>query len=722
MPAKAPASLEIEITDLGTISFNADHLKRPVMDLSDPQPVIAGASFLSEGTGLVSATRAEQRQPSLLVCVGPSCGSDYGVHKGAELARRFGVPWHAAYVETPGLQRLPSSQREHILKILKAAEDLGAVSVVLAADSVPRAIADFARSHAVSTILFGRSHRFCPWRIPLRTKIASCIRQVDVIEAGEPLGAGPEAARNDVGGVPLSTARGRSGSWRFLAAAAASLVTVLLATPLTPYLDLANIVMLFLLTVVIVAIRFGRGAAVIATVVGVAAFDFFFVRPRFSFSVGDFQYLVMFGVMLAVGLIITHFTGGLRYQAQVAAQREARSKTLYEFSHALSGTLRIDQVLEITKKFVQRTFRARATLLLPDDAGRLQPRSTRDESGAIARMSVLELGAAQWAYDNAAPAGTGTTLLPDSGYFYLPLVAPVRTRGVLVIQPESRRGLLIPELRQHLDTFATLAAIALERVHYIDVAQEALVHMESERLRNSLLSALSHDLRTPLTSLVGLSESLSLSKPMLAPAQQALALALRDEALRMNNMVSNLLDMARLQSGDVKLNLQWQSLEEVVGSSLRATQYQLQQHHIRTALPRGLPLVQFDAVLIERVLCNLLENASKYTPCGSWICIAAEQRGAVLAITVQDNGPGLPANLEEVIFEKFIRGASESSTPGIGLGLSICLAIMEAHHGTIYFEAPVGGGASFVFTIPLGDVPPMPDLQEAEIGNRLDES
>jgi two-component system, OmpR family, sensor histidine kinase KdpD len=468
---------------------------------------------------------------------------------------------------------------------------------------------------------------------------------------------------------------------------------------------------------VLVAVQFGRGPAVLSTLVGVAAFDFFFVPPRFSFAVSDVQYVVTFAVMLAVGLITAHLTADLRYQARIASHRESRSRALYEFARELSGTLQTEQVFETTCAFIERTFRVKAVLLLPDDSGRLQwPPATPGGSSTAPRLSVQDMGIAQWAFDHAEPAGMGTDTLPGSGFFHLPLVAPMRTRGVLAIQPESRRWILIPEQRRQLDTFATLAAIALERVHYIDVAQNALVHMESERLRNSLLAALSHDLRTPLTSLVGLSESLSLSKPPLTPAQQELARALHEEALRMSALVSNLLDMARIQSGDVKLNLQWQPFEEVVGSALRGSQSQLAGHEVQTRLAAGLPLVRFDAVLIERVLVNLLENAAKYTPAGSRIVIAAETDEQNLNVSVYDNGPGLPAGQEQAIFEKFTRGERESATPGVGLGLAICRAIVEAHGGTVRAGDSPEGGAAIVFTLPLGIPPTMPDLDAGEAG------
>ncbi|HTB91130.1 MAG TPA: ATP-binding protein, partial [Steroidobacteraceae bacterium] len=257
-----------------------------------------------------------------------------------------------------------------------------------------------------------------------------------------------------------------------------------------------------------------------------------------------------------------------------------------------------------------------------------------------------------------------------------------------------------------LDTFAALIAIALERVHYVGVAQDALLRMESERLRNSLLAALSHDLRTPLTVLVGLAESLALTAPKLSGPQLETAQAIQDEAHRMSTLVSNLLDMARIESGEVKLNLQWQPLEEVVGAALEAARGMLQRHSVVVQLPRDLPLVKFDAVLIERVLVNLLENVSKYTPPGSTVTLSAQVIGDELSVSVADNGPGLPAGQEEAVFQKFTRGERESSTPGVGLGLAICRAIIESHQGKITAAPRPDGGAIFTFTLPLGHPPP----------------
>ncbi|MGS0740744.1 DUF4118 domain-containing protein [Glaciimonas sp. GG7] len=680
-----------------------------------------------------------QTDAALLACVGPTINAEHVIRSTARLATQLNAEWRAVYVETPRLQRLSSARREAILETLKLAQNLGATTAVLSGADVATVIADYARSNNISKIIVGRSQHYgkwkwqwrwqalWPWQNNFAAKLAAQAKDIDLIEIGQPsIRAVDKSGAASSSGRYLPTPKqlfGSSRIWGYVWAVAVTVLVTLLATPILPYFDLANIVMLYLLAEVLIAVRFGRGPAITIALLSIAAFDFFFVPPRFSFAISDFQYLLTFAVMLAVGLIITHLTTGLRYQARVASYREARSRALFEFSRELSGALQTEQIFETSRKFLQRTFNAQTLLLVPDMAGRLQVAGAGN--GVDKDHQTLDLGIAQWAFDNAKNAGIGTDTLPASNYLYLPLIAPMRTRGVLAILPHSRRWILIPEQQQQLYTFGALAAIALERVHYVEVAQDALITMESERLRNALLSALSHDLRTPLTALIGLSESLVLSKPPLLNAQQALAVALHEETLRMSALVINLLDMARIQSGEVKLNLQWQPFEEVVGSALRASGSALAGHSVETHVAHSLPLVRFDALLIERVLCNLLENAAKYappsgSPLASVIRLSAVVTGQFLSVTVSDHGPGLPRGMEETIFDKFTRGERESAKPGVGLGLAICRAIVEAHGGTIGAKCCVNGsqsggengGAEFTFTIPLGVPPSMPEPED----------
>jgi two-component system sensor histidine kinase KdpD len=638
---------------------------------------------------------------SLLTCIGPDAGAERVVRAAARLAVQLNAEWHAIYVETPGLQRLPAARRERILATLSLAQELGASTAVIAHAQVAESMIAYARDHNLSKLVIGRdpARRMWPWQRSHGQKLAMLAPDIDLVEIGQ--------SNAPSKGTPLRPAamepsdrRRRKGlryGWATLTCIAISVA----ALPLSLHFDPANIVALFILGVVLVGMRLGRGPAALAAVLSVGAFDFFFVPPRFTFAVNDVQYLLTFFIMLAVGLITGQLTAGLRFQARVAAHRQERAESLYEFARELSGAVQIDQVVAIAGESIERTFRAQAAVLLPGGSSALAVITAPNRE-----TLAVDAGIAQWAFDRGQPAGFGTDTLPGSEVLYIPLRAPLDARGVLAIKAQNRRLLRIPEQRRMLDTFAALIAIALERVHYIDVAQKAVVSMESERLRNSLLAALSHDLRTPLTVLIGLADVLTLSNPPLSALQRETAESIQDEARRMSALVTNLLDMARIESGDVSLNLQWQPFEEVVGAALNAMHLVLEGREVILRIPRELPLVRFDAMLIERVLANLLENASKYTPPGTPITLSAEISGVDLSVSVSDEGPGLPKGREEAVFQKFARGERESATPGVGLGLPICRAIIEAHDGKIAGRNRPGSGATFTFTLPLGHPPP----------------
>jgi two-component system sensor histidine kinase KdpD len=643
---------------------------------------------------------------ALLCCIGPHEGAEHVVRSTARLAQQLAVTWHAVYVETPALQRLHGTRREGILRTVKLAQELGANAAVLSAQHVAQALVTHARTHNLSKLVLGTSQAKAWWpRLSIGQVVAGLAPDIDRIEVGR-------SEKSRAAPVPPSpVGDDDGGSWRalrpYLWAVAACGATTLLTHLLVPFFDLANIVMVFLLAVVGVGVWLGRGPAVLAAFVNVAAFDFFFVSPRLSFAVRDVQYLLTFGVMLVVGLVTGQLTAGLRFQARVATHRETRSRALFEAARDLSNMLTIEQAVEVAIKVVGREFRARVVVYVLDAQDRLQPpRADADTAKG------LDLGTAQWVLDHDLPAGMGTDTLAGSAWLYLPLKATMRTRGVLAVRPEEPRFLLVPEQRQQLETFAALTAMALERVHYIDVARGATVQMESERLRNSLLSALSHDLRTPLSALVGLADTLAISQPALSPAQAGLVAAIHERTQRMTDMVTNLLDMARIQSGAIRVRMEWQSLEEIIGAAIKSSQAALGARELTVRIDPEVPLVECDAVLIERVLANLLENAGKFTPPLSPVEIRARVLGGEVQLSVHDHGPGVPKGQEEVIFEKFTRGEPESATAGVGLGLAICRAIVEAHRGRIWAEAASGDGATFSFTLPLG-TPPAMDLADS---------
>lgn len=660
-----------------------------------------------------SGTPAWNTSGAMLVCVGPQEGAEHAVRSAARLAGQLNVRWHAAYVETPALQRRPALERDRILTVLKLAEELGASTAVLTGENVAQALLEHAQTLNCATLVTGRPYRQ-GWRFlrgvfhpTLARQLAKLAPALDLVEMGT-----PPSVRRLASAIPRDVQdESENTSWfddwqRYAYAVGACVLTTLLALPMHGLFDLANIVMLFLLCVVLVAVRLGRGPSMLAAVLSVAIFDFLFVQPRFSFAVSDVQYLLTFGVMLAVGLLIGRLTANLRFAAQVSATREQRAQVLFEMTRDLSGALLTSQVVESAEALVRRTFGGDARVLLPDAKDQL--------SFGEGLPDTLDTSVADWTFRNGQRAGAATSTLPGSLWHFVPLQAPMRIRGVLALRPAKPRWLLIPEQIQQLETLARQIAIALERVHYVDVAQSAVVQMESERLRNTLLAAMSHDIRTPLTTLVGLAETLAASTP-LTPEQKMSAESIGLEARELSAQVTNMLEMARLESGRVELKKDWQSVEEVVGSAIRSARHALGTLTVSTELPLDLPLVEFDAGLMERALVNLLENAAKYgvsgTPHTPAVVVRAEVTGAELVVSVRDFGPGLPAHMkghEEDLFAKFTRGHIESSTRGVGLGLAICKAIVEAHRGKITVAQADGGGAEFKLTLPRTPPPALP--------------
>jgi len=462
--------------------------------------------------------------------------------------------------------------------------------------------------------------------------------------------------------------------------------------------------------VVVVAARYGRGPSVLSSFLSVLLFDFCFVPPRFSFAVSDSQYLVTFAVMLLVALVISNMTANTHHQAKIAVHRERRIASLYAMSRELAATRGEGNLVRIAVKHVAEVFEAQAVILLPNDTGSIV--YPKDE-GSAQSCHGSDLSIAQWVYDHGQMAGQGTDTLPGGEVIYLPLKASSGMIGVLALLPLNPARIALPEQQRLLDTFTSQISLALERVRLAMEAQNVQMKMETEQLRNSLLSAISHDLRTPLAAIVGASSSLVRDGNTLAShARQELGQTIYDEAIRMAGLANNLLDMARLESGAVVLNRQWQPLEEVVGGALAGLTSRMVNHPVTIRLPHDLPLVEIDSMLIERVFANLLENAVKYTPPGTPITIAAASDQNELVVTVSDQGSGIPSGEEKRIFEKFHRVASEGNQGGAGLGLSICRAIVEAHGGRIWADNLPSGGAAFHFALPLTE-PPFIENEEA---------
>ncbi len=649
----------------------------------------------------------------LLVCVGPDDLSERVVRAARRLALAHHAQWLAVYVETPSLQRLPQEARDRVLRTLKLAGQLGAQTENLSGDSVAAELVALARARNISKIIVGKP--LTPgWRDRLkRSLVDELIRSsghIDVYvitgEEGERSVTPPRAP------TPSS----------LLPAYAKGLAVVALATLacwlMSAHVDRTNLVMVYLLATAITAWRFGRGPSIASAVLGVLMFDFLFVPPYYSFTFSDTQYTITFAVMLVIGLVISSLTAFGRRQASVARHRERRTAELYALSSELAASRELDELCAILVRHVTATMDCEAVVLLPDPERHIQDplhfcsRGQVRPQGSLNRLPVPgnELGIAQYSFDHQEMAGLNTGTLAGADAIYLPLKALHRCVGVLAVRPHDQastpgqalRQLQIPEQMRLLEAFTTQAAVAMERVQLAQAAQNASIEVESERMRNVLLSSISHDFRTPLATIVGSTSTLLDGGAQLdEPRRRALLGGVLAEARRMNRLVSDLLDLTRLSSGTITLKRDLASLDELVGAVLARLDEALEGRRVAVDVSPDLPLVACDEVLVAQVLGNLVENALKHTPAGTAIDIDARVQDGAIRVCVRDHGPGLPAGEEARVFEKFHRVRSEEAQSGFGLGLTICKYIVEAHGGTISAANAPGGGAGFAFTLPL---------------------
>lgn len=495
---------------------------------------------------------------------------------------------------------------------------------------------------------------------------------------------------------------------RLFVALLACIATAAVAHAARHVLEAANIVMLFLLTVAVVAAKLGQLPAILAAFMSVAAFDFLFVPPYFSFAINDVQYLVTFAVMLVVALLIGTLTTGLQRSAAAAQHGERQTLALYSLARALSGAASIEQMLEAIEGYFDTHFRRSFHILVPDASESLHV------LGAPRRVLVnTELLAARTVFLSGKRVESGDLGGDPKLTLILPMNGAIRSRGVLIIDGLGMSDPSLQERRPLLEAVASLIATALERLHFVAVAQQSQLETAAERLRSSILSALSHDVRTPLTTLYGLADSLLLDADSMSDTARESLETIREQALRLHHMVANLLDMARLQAGSVQLKKEWQPVEEVIGASIKLLEPTLAGHSVSVRIARDLPLLELDAVLLERVFCNLLENAAKYAAPSGAIEISAELAADHAVMWVRNEGQGFSEDRLSSVFELFARGEHESTIAGVGMGLAICKAIVEAHGGTIA-AVNVPAGADVRFTLPLG-CPPIiePDPEDA---------
>jgi two-component system sensor histidine kinase KdpD len=476
-------------------------------------------------------------------------------------------------------------------------------------------------------------------------------------------------------------------------------------------LTTVDVAMLLLLGVVVAAARYRRGPALLATLVSIAAFDFLFVPPYYTFDVHDARYLLTFAVMLVVALTMSRLTGVIREHGLEAEVREQRASAVAALNSDLAGAATRDEVLAILARHVEQAVSGRVCTVgaeeLEDDAA-----SVPTSDGAL--IAMPESVTARWVHQDGRPAGPGTGRYADSDALVVPIRTGSRHLGLLVVHPEPAGRVPQPEEIQLVEALAAQAAFGLERALLAEQHQQARAAAEAERLRSSLLSSLSHDFRTPLATIEGAASSLLEENGTLAAdGRHDLADTILQESRRMTRLVSNLLNMVRVETGALAVQKSWQPLEEALGVALLRVEERLKDHPVEVDLPPDLPLVPIDELLIEQVFINLFENAAKYTPPCTAIAVTASPGAGEVCVEVADRGPGVPAGEEEAVFRKFYRAgdATGGSAPGgAGLGLTISRGIITAHGGRMWVEPRSGGGAAFRFTLPLSgpQIPALP--------------
>ena len=635
---------------------------------------------------------------TIMVCVNMKSRGPRLIRAARQMATGLHAKWLAVYVQIPRHLRAIPADRDRLAQTMRLAEQLGAETVTLTGENVAEELLNYARSRNVTKIIVGKPVRSLWKEWVFGSVVSDLVHRSGDIDIYVITGEAGEAA-------PLTrrTFLKRSSALRsYVHAALGVVAATAVAWVMFPYFAPANLIMMYLIAVIIIANRCGRGPSVVASVLSVAAFDFFFVPPYLTFAVSDFQYLLTFSVMLVVALVISSLAVRVREQAQLARYGERRTAVLYEMSRDLATHRGTANLVQVAVKHLREVFDGQVAIFIADAEKKV--RLQRSEQ-LYFELDPKESGVAQWVFDHKERAGLGTDTLPGASALYLPLVGS-SVIGVVAVRPKDTAVLLDPDQLHLLESLVNHVALAIERTRLSEEAQQAHVRMETERMRNAILSSVSHDLRTPLATITGAASSLLDERNPLNPHDRLeLSRSIYREADRLDRLLKNLLDMMRIEAGAVQLNKEWHPLDEIVGSALDRLEERLRGHTVKTNFPPDLPMVQIDGVLLEQVVLNLLENAAKYAPPGTGIELSASAADHEVVVEIADRGQGIPIGEEVRIFDKFYR-AKPAREGGVGLGLTICRGIIEAHGGRIWAENRSGGGAVFRFSLPLSEEQP----------------
>lgn len=637
----------------------------------------------------------------LLVCVGPSPTTSRVIRTAKRMSTALDAAWVAVTVDRTG-ESNSSPNSQSVAQHFRLAERLGAETVTLVGQNVTDTILEYARSRNVTKIFIGRTDQ-PRWRRSLFGTIVD-----DLLDRSGDIDIYVIHGESSVRRGFFERLRWeKSGNLSYLRAAVVVTLICCIASFFRSirFADSeANTVMVFLAAVAWVAYREGRGPAVLASLLAVLSFDFFFVPPIHTFVFADAQYAVTFLVMLSIGLVISSLTSRLRAQVESARFRERRISTLYELGKSLSAVYGKVFIVNSAVERIEELVGGKTAVYLVQEDG--EPELVVDRSSLIG-ASPVSSAAARWVIEHDRIAGAGTNTLPNAPALFIPLSGSIRTMGAIAVRVEDPQGLLDPEIRQLLDACARLLAMAIERDQMTLDAADSRIQAEAEQVRSSLLSSVSHDLKTPLAAIAGACDSLLESDTIEPATRRQLLETASEEARRLNRLLDNILQMSKLEAGAAQPKCQWHVLEEIVGSAIRRTRVVLGNRKVSVSLPEKLPLVYVDDLLLEQLFVNLFENVANHTPEDSAVSIRAELDPKHLRIVIADNGPGLPSGASERIFEKFYRGTPGTDDGrGSGLGLAICRAIVQAHRGTIQAFDRSGGGAEFVIRLPIRDDAP----------------
>jgi two-component system sensor histidine kinase KdpD len=636
----------------------------------------------------------------VMVCVSESPLSAQLIRAAYRLAASLKAPWIAVYVELPRSEIAKDQVKAALAHNLRLAEELGAEVVTIVGDDIAEEIIRAARRRNATHLLIGK-----PVLSNLRNVLRGSVFS-KILKHSEGLSVHIISERTK--NAPPSFAPRRAPSRIRPLPALLTMIMVASITVLSKFIEpafgMVNIALGFLLPVMISGILWGRYTALLGAFLAAICFDFLFIPPVLHFTVSDVRFLFSFIMFHVVAYITGSLAGRLRHHAHEARKREIRIGALYALSQNIAGTEGLDTVLNLAAQRIAESIDADVAVLLADPAGELQLKSAANPRGEAGSdfLNPNELAVATWVYQHGQIAGRGTDTLNGAAGLYMPLLSDGRPIGVIAARLFRSDKLLDPEKRHLIEAFANLIVLAVKRITLAEASKQAYLLQESERLWLALFNSLSHDLRTPLSSIIGAVTSLLDEGELFDRASRAELLhTVELEALRMNRLVGNLFDMARLQSGMLQLKKEWCDLEEIIGVALNDIRRSLENRPVQIEIEPELPFIQADMALIEQVLVNLLDNAIKYSPPGQGIALQARRRGAELLIMVQDHGEGIPQSELGAIFDQFYRGKTTQAVKGTGLGLTICKAIVEAHNGTIWAESEAGQGTTIAFTLPV---------------------